>query len=209
MQKNTGLRSLLALPVVYRLTNFVFSKPKFIRWFLDTIIDVRDGQKLVDIGCGPADILADLGQAVEYVGLDISTAYIDAARERYGARGLFIAGSVNEWVADARISGADVVLCYGLLHHVDDLEATQILRFAHRILAPGGRLVFLEPCYLIWQSQRSVFMMSKDRGQNIRTERQWKSLVTPIFAETVTNIVTSGNRLGYTHIVGQCTKSIA
>ncbi len=206
MQTNAGLRSLLALPALYRLTNFIFSNPKFLRWFIEKIVAVREGQKLVDIGCGPADILAELSGAIEYVGLDISVPYIEAARQRYGTRGLFIAGSVKDWVSDPRVQEADIVLCYGLLHHVDDGEATEILRFAHSILAPGGRLVFLEPCYLIWQSRRSVFMMSKDRGQNIRTEQQWKTLVTGVFAHTVTSIVTNGNRLGYTHIIGQCTK---
>src|SRR3569623_496912 len=206
MQISHGIRSFHALPVIYRLANAVFSSQAFSRWFLKEILAGAPGQKIVDIGCGPADILAQLDDAVSYVGLDISEAYIDAARQRYGQRGVFIAGTVEDWVSDPRIQNTDVVLAYGLLHHVGDSEATAILQFARDVLRPGGRLVFLEPCYLLWQSRRSVFMMSKDRGQNVRTEQEWKALATAVFPGATTSIVTNANRLGYTHIIGQCIK---
>jgi len=206
MQINTGVRSLLASPALYRLAMRVIGGQKFHRWFIENILSLHDGQKIVDIGCGPADILSELALAIEYVGLDISEVYIEAARRRYGQRGLFIAGSVQDWVLDARTQGADLVLSRGVLHHTDDNEAKKIIRFAHQVLNPSGRFIFYEPCYLLWQSRRSVFMMSKDRGQNIRTEQQWKALVADIFPNTVTNIVSNVNRIGYTNIIGQCFK---
>lgn len=203
MQINVGLRSILASPLVYRLAMWAVGGHDFRRWFIENILALRPGQKVVDIGCGPADIFHELG-AVDYVGLDTSEAYIAAARQRYGERGMFIAGNVDSWEADARIQDADLVLCYGVLHHIDDDEAKKIVRMARRCLKPGGRFVFFEPCYLLWQSRRSVFMMSRDRGQNVRSEEEWKVLVSDVFPETVTNIVSNFNRLGYTNIIGQC-----
>lgn len=206
MQVNSGLRSILALPLFYRLVNVVFINRKFRRWFIDEVLAVRSGQTLVDLGCGPADILDELDAGVRYIGLDISEAYIDSARQRHGARGLFIAGTVETWRQDSRIRDADAVLAYGLFHHVDDGEAQEILRFARDILRPGGRLVFLEPCLLLWQSRLSVFMMAQDRGKNVRTEQQWKDLVKGVFPNATTNVVTNANRLGYTHIIAECRK---
>jgi hypothetical protein len=52
-------------------------------------------------------------------------------------------------------------------------------------------------------------MMSKDRGQNIRTEQQWKDLAGSVFPSFVTNILTGVNRLGYVCIIGQCRKTNA
>ena len=49
-------------------------------------------------------------------------------------------------------------------------------------------------------------MMSKDRGQNVRTEQQWRSLVADVFPNSTFNVVTNVNRLGYTNIIAQCTK---
>ena len=44
-------------------------------------------------------------------------------------------------------------MSYGVLHHIDDDEAKKTVRFARQILKPGGRFIFFEPCYLLWQSR--------------------------------------------------------
>jgi SAM-dependent methyltransferase len=206
MQITTGIRSILALPFVYRLAMRILGNTANRRWFINDILALRGGEKVVDVGCGPADILSDLPATVAYVGLDVSEPYIEAARERYGERATFIAGDVDDWAADERVRNADLVFMNGVLHHVDDAEAKRLLVFVHKILGPNGRFIFCEPCYLLWQSRVSAFMMSLDRGQNIRTEQEWKNLVGNLFSKFETNIVTSVNRLGYIWIVGQCSK---
>lgn len=206
MQIDSGLRSVLAWPPVYRLLNRVIGNEKFRRWFIDHVVAVKGGQTLVDLGCGPADILPELDAGVRYIGLDISEAYIGAARQRHGERGLFLAGTVETWRRDPRIRDADVVLAYGLFHHVDDEETLAIFQFARDVLRPGGRFVFLEPCLLRWQARRSVFMMAQDRGRNVRTEQEWKRLVHAVFPVASTSVVTNANRLGYTHLIAECRK---
>jgi SAM-dependent methyltransferase len=208
MQMNSGLRSILALPWVYRLFGRVLGSEANKQWFIDDVLCLRDGQKLIDVGCGPADILDRL-PGVEYVGLDISDIYIQAARAKFKARSgaKFLSGSVEDWTRDPLTYEADLVLTNGVLHHVDDDEAKKILEFAYRALKDNGRFIFYEPCYLIWQSGISAYFMSRDRGQNIRTEQEWKELASSIFPVVSTNIVTGVNRLGYVCMVGQCRKS--
>jgi SAM-dependent methyltransferase len=207
MQINSGLRSVLAFPWVYRLFDMLVGSKAYEDWFINNVLGLRDGQKLVDVGCGPAQILDRLPR-VEYVGLDISDAYIQAARIKFKDRGgaNFLSGSVEDWMLNPLTYAADIVLTNGVLHHVDDENAKKILEFAYRILNDSGRFVFYEPCYLIWQSRISTYFMSQDRGQNIRTEQEWKELVSSIFPLVSTNIVTGANRLAYVHIIGQCCK---
>src|SRR5215472_9784748 len=202
MQINSGLRSVLAFPWLYRLFDMLVGSKANKEWFIKNVVGLRDGQKLVDVGCGPAQILDRL-PGVEYVGLDISDAYIQAARIKFKARGgaHFLSGSVEDWTLNPLTYGADIVLANGVLHHVDDDEAKKILEFAYRAFKDNGRFIFYEPCYLIWQSGISAYFMSFDRGQNIRTEQQWKELANSIFPIVSTNIATSVNRLGYVSIV--------
>jgi hypothetical protein len=96
MQINSGLRSILALPWVYHLVQHILGIEANMQWFIDDVLCLRDGQKLVDVGCGPADILDRLPR-VEYVGLDISDIYIQAARAKFKARdgAKFLSGSVE------------------------------------------------------------------------------------------------------------------
>ena len=210
MQINSGLRSVLAFPWVYRLFGMLVGSEANEEWFIKTVLGLRNGQKLVDVGCGPAQILDRL-PGVEYVGLDISDAYIQAARIKFKGRGgaNFLFGSVKDWLLNPLTYEADIVLAHGVLHHVDDDEAKKILEFAYHVLKDNGRLIFYEPCYLIWQSRISTYFMSKDRGQNIRTEQQWKDLASSIFPLVSTNVVTGVNRLAYVGIIGQCCKLAA
>ena len=62
--------------------------------------------------------------------------------------------------------------------------------------------------FALWQSGISTYFMSRDRGQNIRTEQQWKDLASRIFPLVSTNIVTGANRLAYVGIIGQCCKLV-
>lgn len=197
------LRALLAVPAVYRVTIGVLGSDANRRWFINEVLRLRPGDKLVDVGCGPGDILRLL-PPVTYVGCDVSAAYVRAAERRYGDRGAFIAGTSDDWARDHRTHGADVVLCNGVLHHVDDEEALRLLQFARDVLRPGGRCVFYEPCYLIWQSRLSAFFMSKDRGRHIRREQEWKQLAARVFDDVTTHVVTDVNRLGYTCIIADC-----
>ena len=200
------LRSILALPWAYRLLRRLFGNEANRSWFVNWVLALRGGERVVDVGCGTADIL-ELLPNLTYVGLDVSETYIESARRRYGARAVFLSGRVDNWSRDPRTNDADVVLVNGVLHHVDDDEAKRILQFAYHALKEDGRFVFYEPCYLIWQSKISMFFMSRDRGRNIRFEHEWKALVGSIFPYTSTTIVNGVNRFGYICIVGQCYKS--
>jgi hypothetical protein len=48
------------------------------------------------------------------------------------------------------------------------------LECARRASKDDGRLIFYEPCNLIWRSGISAHFVSRDRGQQIRTEQQRK-----------------------------------
>src|SRR6516225_454873 len=142
MQINSGLRSVLAFPWVYRLFGMLVGNKAYEEWFIKNVLGLRKGQKLVDVGCGPADILDRL-PGVEYVGLDISDVYIQAARAKFKTRSgtKFLSGSVEDWTCNRLTYEADVVLAHGVLHHVDDDEAKKILEFAYRALKDNGRFI--------------------------------------------------------------------
>ena len=56
---------------------------------------------------------------VDYLGIDYSEDYIDAARHRFGGRGRFLVADVGS-LGSHRLDDFDVVLALGILHHLDD-----------------------------------------------------------------------------------------
>jgi len=71
----------------------------------------------------------------------------------------------------------------------------------HASLAPHGRLVCLESCFLLRQAPLSRWLVSRDRGKNVRYEYEWKALVAKVFERFETHILTGHIRIPYTLIV--------
>lgn len=206
MQDDSGLKRLLGMSWAYEQLQDLVGAARMRRWLARHWWRVRPGDRVIDIGCGPGGVLESLPDGVHYVGIDLSETYIRSARKRFGERGQFIVGDAGRLVesSDARLQAADLVLCTGLLHHLDDAEALAVLRFARAALAPGGRLVCLEPTFLVHQSAFSRWLMRRDRGGNVREERAWRALARAVFPDCDTVIATHLYRIPYIHVVIEC-----
>jgi SAM-dependent methyltransferase len=200
VQDDQGLKHFLGVPSVYRLFQDLVGADYGKNWFIRECLCAKPNDKLIDIGCGTADILEQLPD-VRYTGIDISERYIAAARRRHGQNGLFLQGTTETYRADPRLENSDLVTCIGLLHHLDDRETLQVLGFAREKLRPGGRFVCVEPCLLRHQTAASRWIMSKDRGRNVRLGEEWRRLLETEFASCAVHVVTGLLRLPYVHAV--------
>src|SRR6266536_3831633 len=133
MEDSSGLRSLLRIPFVYNLFQELVGGNAARKQFVQDHIRARPGDRVVAIGCGPAQMLSWL-PAVSYIGFDISASYIAAAQRQYGAKGAFIVGDTTSLWDDSRLTDADIVICSAILHHLDDDTALHLMKFAYHIL---------------------------------------------------------------------------
>lgn len=165
-------------------------------------VRAQKGDRILDIGCGPADVLAFLPD-VSYVGFDASPRYVAAARRRFGDRGEFHCRDVTEAEVDVR-AAFDIVLATGVLHHLDDAKVVHLFRLAHQALVPGGRLVTLDGCYTEHQSFGARTILSWDRGKYVRTESAYVALARAVFDDVAVTIRSDLLRIPYTHIILEC-----
>jgi len=208
MYQNNGLRRMLSVPWIYEQFQNLTGAVQARRWMAEKYWRLKAGEKVIDIGCGPGVIFNSLPQGVTYIGFDISETYIKKAQELYGSQATFLVSTAGELLKkpDARFNNADLVLCNGLLHHLSDEESLDVLRFAHSVLEPGGRLVCEEPSFLIKQRWLSRFVMNLDRGNYVRQERAWKELIGQVFQSYTTDISTAQAYIPYVHIIIECRK---
>jgi len=205
-QDDGGLKKLLAFSRLYEFFTHLLGGKKARRWLAKNVWKLKGGETVIDLGCGVGTVVEYLPLDIDYVGVDISESYIRAARKRFSERGTFFLGNVSDFLnqEDSRIKRADMVLCSGLLHHLPDDEVIEVLELSKRIMKPNGRLVCLEAVYLAHQTKLSKWIVSTDRGSYVRSEQEWKDLLSRAFNSYSTWILTGLIRIPYTHIVIEC-----
>lgn len=203
-QTTSGLRAVLSHPRIYSSFQSLMGARKFRTNFVSRYIRPFPGMTLLDVGCGPADILAYLPE-INYWGFDISEDYIGKARRSFGHRGHFHCKQLQVDDLD-RLPQFDVVLAIGLLHHLDDEVALDVLRLAHRALRTGGRLLTVDPCLDPSQNAISRFLVSKDRGQNVRNKTGYAALAGAVFGDFSAELRHQA-WIPYTHCFMECVKS--
>ena len=154
--------------------------------------------RVLDLGCGPGDLVRYLGD-VRYVGVDVSEPYIESARRLYGDGAEFRVGDATRLDDDLR--GFDLVLAFGVVHHLDDDGAGRLFAGAARALVPGGRVVTVDPAFADGQPRAARFVISRDRGNNVRTAEEYASLAEGALRHVTVRTRSDLLRIPYTHCV--------
>lgn len=163
-----------------------------------------EGEKVFDIGCGPADVLNHLPKC-DYTGFDISPEYIASAQKRFAGRGRFYCSDVGLASSVAKERGTfDLVIATGVLHHLDDETAGKLLNLARTALRPGGRFISYDGCYVPGQSKIAHWLLSHDRGKHIRPREEYLRLASAHFPKVESYLRHDLLRVPYTHLIVRC-----
>jgi SAM-dependent methyltransferase len=203
--RRSGIRKVLEWAWVYAAFKALVQPPSAQRTFVEEFVPVKPGSRLLDIGCGTGWILDYLPRSVEYVGYDLNPKYIASAEARYGDRAKFFCADISDTSAP-RIEGEsfDVVLALGLIHHLNDAEARRLCDSAYAHLSSGGCLVTFDGVYVEGQNPIARFLISRDRGQAVRTPEGYLKLVRPVFDRVDHQVRTDLLRIPYTHFLMHC-----
>lgn len=202
-----ALTSGLEIPIVYAALQRILGGDAARKRVVEEFIRPLANSRVLDLGCGPATLLAYLPDGIAYVGIDSSPAYVDSARRHYGTRGRFVCASIDD-VPDQELAGGfDLVLGMGLLHHLADVDAARLVAIAHRWLLPGGHLVTLDCAFHEGQPWLARRLVAADRGTHIRTPEGYRDLLAPRFARIDMHLVTNMLRVPYSQLVLRATKA--
>jgi SAM-dependent methyltransferase len=180
MSERRGLWSALANPWVYEVFHHLIGARRWLKQFADDVIRARGSDRVLDIGCGPGALLRCLPETTAYIGFDRNPLYIERAKRMYGSRGEFICDDVSNFASHA-LAPADVAVAIGILHHLDDGLASNLLRSIAYALKPGGRLITVDPCFHASQNGIRRFIISKDRGMHVRPFERYLDLCGQVF----------------------------
>ena len=170
---------LMEIPWVYENFQAGIKKPEFAGWFANEVIRAAPNSRILDVGCGPADVVSRLGD-VCYLGIDHNPKYIEVARARFGSRAEF-----HCWdVTDTRLTSLgkfDIVLLLAVMHHLADDEIHTMLRHISLTLKPNGRLITFDCAVEYGQHPVARALARLDRGRYARSTDRYRELVSKGF----------------------------
>lgn len=204
-QVTSGIRKILSHPFVYDGFQALVGAEKFRQLYVAAYVQPSEGDRILDIGCGTAEILEYLPTGVEYHGYDLSVDYIQAAKSRYNERGHWHCASVLDMKL-GDFGAFDIVMANGVLHHLGDEEVRQLAEIASKALKRGGRFCSFDGCFVEGQNPLARYLISHDRGRNVREAEDYKSLIAPFFSAVDLDIRHDMLRIPYTHAVMVATK---
>ena len=202
------LHRILTNPWAYRLLQNSLGAQKFQRRFVKEHLRPFAGCRILDMGCGPADVLAHVPNSIgEYVGFDMNSEYIESARSRWKGRTECSFSSLTVEGPSALPTGHfDIVMAIGLVHHLADLSALRLFHLASNALKPNGVLVTIDAVHSANQHWFARWLISKDRGRAVRTAQGYRDLASHYFAEIEEAELHDMLYVPYTHFVMRCYK---
>jgi SAM-dependent methyltransferase len=202
------------LPIIEKLSS-ILAHPLLYLCYQTVVGGIRARQRLVreyvrpapelavlDIRCGPGYAAAYFPQAA-YYGFDVSQQYIQYAKAKFGSRAQFYCQYFDEGVL-GWLPPVDVVLLLGLLHHLDDGSAIELLELTKRAMKPSARLFTLDGCYRDGQSFISREFLRRDRGQFVRDESAYLKLARQAFPHVDSHVREDFFLIPYTTPVMEC-----
>lgn len=178
-QRSSVLYNLINNPLIYRLIQKLMSGTSFRKKIVQKNIKNKKF-KILDIGCGPAEIL-DYIPECEYYGYDIDKRSINFARKKYpNSNHHFFCKkfNANELL---KLPKFDFIILFGILHHLNNKEAKIILNLCKKKMKKNSKLLTEDPILVKNQNIIARFLINRDRGLNVREKKEYLSLLKPHF----------------------------
>ena len=202
-QRINQIYNFINSPLVYRIIQYIMSGTSFRNSIIKKNIK-KNNLKILDIGCGPAQILEQIPRC-DYYGYDIDQRSIQYAKKKYRKKNYHFYCKKFNKAEIKKLPKFDFVIFFGILHHLSNKEADKMLTLCKRIMKKNSKLLTEDPILVEKQNIIAKFLIEKDRGINVRQKKEYINLLKKHFKK-IKNKVTHQFFIPYTWFTTICSK---
>ena len=177
---------LLERGYLYNLLQLAVGSKNVRRHFLEHFARMPRAARVLDIGCGPGTLIPFLSDHVaRYVGFDHNPRYVDMAKRRFGSDSYsFFQADCSSARGCLAETGCrfDAILAAGVLHHLDDREALELLDLAATYCESNGFFASFDGAVVRHENPIAAGLIRADRGDHVRTPIGYETLLRSKFA---------------------------
>jgi ubiquinone/menaquinone biosynthesis C-methylase UbiE len=140
---------------------------------------IKDGDKLLDLGCGNGRMVGLFdNKKVDYLGVDFSSELVDCAKKNYPKKEFLVMDALNLNLPEKSF---DVVMCVSVLNHLSKEKHVQFVENIKKVLKLGGYLLMSN--WNLWnvRGKKSIWTFISRFLSAIRNDRVrvgWKNVLT-------------------------------
>ena len=202
-ERTSILHNLINNPIIYQAIQKLMSGNSFRKKFLKE--NVKDKNlKILEVGCGSAEILKYI-PVNEYYGYDIDPRSIQYAKQNHPYENCYFFNKKLEKKDISKLPNFDLILLFGILHHLNDTQAKKILDLCRKKMKKDAKLLILDPIFTSNQNIFARLLIKSDRGLNVRKEDEYLNLFKKNF-KNVKSKITNQFFVPYTWFTTICKK---
>lgn len=140
-------------------------------------------KRVLEVGCSLGNVSKAFTKFADitFTGLDIDPVVIQYAKRTFAKHSNFnfICDDLRNFASTGRVF--DLVIFPGILHHIDDQLALELLNASSSLLAPQAKLVVIDP--LVPEKTDPLFhsvFLKLEQGEYLRKHEEMKSLLKKI-----------------------------
>ena len=166
----------------------------------DEVLKPIGVKRVLDFGCGIGYHAEEFRNST-YLGVEPLQGCVDKANKLFkSSSAQFVTGD-QHFLKSIPDSSFDLIIALGVLHHIDEDIVSEFLKESYRILKRGGRLTTFDPVFHVNQTRISRWVVSKDRGNWVRTIEEYLRPVEVVYKNNVHyKIYSNLLRIPYDHI---------
>ena len=167
------IKTILNNPTIYHLSQKIFLADNFRKKLLQKLL-TKKNLDILDIGCGPGNMINYLSFN-KYYGFDTDKRYIKYANNKYPGCNFFCEKFTKSSLK--KITKVDVVILFGILHHISDDEFLKLINILKLSLKKNSRIITLDPVYIKKQNKIAKFLIDNDREAFVRNLKGYLDLL--------------------------------